>query len=101
MPPSSLPVATGSHIARTPSRAARAARRSLDLTQAETARRAGCARETISRFENDHQQLSSPVAVRLAAVLELGPFDLLTVSVLRRPRATDGAAKSADAGGGR
>ncbi len=48
-------------------------RKALDLTQAELARRVGCAMMTIQKIEADERRPSREIAARLAAVLELPP----------------------------
>ena len=46
-------------------------RRALDLTQAELARRLGCATVTLQKIERDERRPSKEIAERLAEVLEL------------------------------
>ncbi len=48
-------------------------RRRLDLTQAELARRVGCAVVTIRKFEDDERRPSKDLAERLAVCLNLAP----------------------------
>ena len=48
-------------------------RKSLDLTQAELARRVGCAAKTIQKFEADVRRPSKVMTERLADALELAP----------------------------
>src|SRR4051794_2599131 len=49
----------------------KARRRVLDLTQAELARRSGCALSTIKKLEQDERRPSREIAVLLAEVLQL------------------------------
>ena len=48
-------------------------RRELDLTQAELARRVGCALTTIEKLEADARRPSKAMAERLADALDLAP----------------------------
>ncbi len=48
-------------------------RRALDLTQAELARRLGCATVTLQKIELDERRPSKDTAVRLAEALEIAP----------------------------
>lgn len=48
-------------------------RRSLDLTQADLARRVACAEITIRKIESDERRPSRPMAERLADALEVAP----------------------------
>src|SRR5918998_2251201 len=50
-------------------------RKALDLTQAELARRVGCAMMTIQKIEADERRPSKEIAARLAVALELPPGD--------------------------
>src|SRR5262245_65205476 len=50
-------------------------RKALDLTQAELARRVGCAESTIRMIEADARRPSRQVAVRLAEQLAIAPAD--------------------------
>ncbi|MDQ5854637.1 MAG: helix-turn-helix domain-containing protein, partial [Chloroflexota bacterium] len=50
-------------------------RRALDLTQAELARRVGCAMMTIQKIEADERRPSKDIAARLAEALELPPAE--------------------------
>ncbi len=48
-------------------------RRALDLTQAELARRLGCATVTFQKIELDERKPSKDIAERLAEVLQIAP----------------------------
>jgi transcriptional regulator with XRE-family HTH domain len=50
-------------------------RKALDLTQAELARRVGCAEGTIRMIEADARRPSRQIAARLAAQLAIAPAD--------------------------
>ena len=53
-------------------------RKALDLTQAELARRAGCAAVTLQKIEAEERRPSNEIAVRLAEALELLPEERTT-----------------------
>ena len=50
-------------------------RKALDLTQAELARRLGCATVTLQKIELDERRPSKDMAERLAEVLEILPAE--------------------------
>ncbi len=52
-------------------------RKALDITQAELARRVGCATVTLQKIELDERRPSIPMAERLAEVLDLLPPERL------------------------
>jgi len=53
-------------------------RKALDLTQAELARRSGCAMATVQKIEADKRRPSREIADRFAAVLEIPPEERAT-----------------------
>src|SRR3954451_1431414 len=52
-------------------------RKALDLTQADLARRVGCAEITIRKIEADERRPSREIATRMADTLALAPQDRL------------------------
>src|SRR5919202_1713609 len=53
-------------------------RKTLDLTQAELTRRAGCAAVTLQKIEAEERRPSNEIAARLAEALELPPEERTT-----------------------
>ena len=65
-------------------------RKALDLTQAELARRVGCAEGTIRMIEADARRPSRQIAARLADHLEIAPLDRTTfISAARAQLSAD------------
>jgi len=60
-------------------------RKALDLTQAELARRVGCAEGTIRMIEADARRPSRQIAARLADHLAIAPPDRMIEADARRP----------------